>query len=120
MEYSWERITVDMAIEGCEHRFKASDVTIFAHWGNRKEQLGAVHEKKDRWKFVFNSAAQAVSHGVSGFSSAISPYGCGSQSIDFPKDCATTDQEIGEFTISLLKAGRKNFMESTPETLNLR
>lgn len=120
MEYSWERIVVDIYHPESAHRFYASNVTIFARWEDRKEQLGAVYEKKEGWEFVFNSAAQAISHGVAGFSSAFAPYGCGSQSIYFPKECATTDQEIGGFTIRLLKAGRKHFMESTPEALVLR
>ena len=105
---------IDMVLP-CGNPYYQSNVTIYAEG----EVLGSVSEKKDGWLFVFLSGAQAVSHGIAGYSPS-SPFGGGSQSISFPKECATTDQEIGEFTIALLKAGRKKFMEATPETLILR
>jgi hypothetical protein len=120
MEYEWKKVVIDVVLP-CGNRYITSNVTIFIKGDGYKDELGAVIERRDGWLFVFLSAAQAIAHGVGGFSAKFtSPFGGGSQSIYFPKECATTDQEIGEFTISLLKAGRRKFMESTPKILELR
>ena len=85
-------------------------IVVFEHGEGYTDELGAIFTKGNGHVFVFNSPWKSIMYGVGGMVCAgFSGVKPGSQQFSFPSECATTDQEVAEFTIKLLGAGKRKF-----------